>query len=169
VNWEYKDIRFLLENLSNRPSTRGGQLFGDRRIKELQALAWFLTDRSRRGLPFGLDLYQSEADTYIQFANIDSEINKDEAADKPEKLKYVDWNKWEESVYIYLYSIIAKSGVPLSYVIRKDLDDDVEWDSLDRKMQQIHNAPLEGFSINIDSTRVLTLLKELCLDTEAEA
>jgi len=28
---------------------------------------------------------------------------------------------------------------------------------------------LEGFSFNLDSTRVLTLLKELCLDTEAEA
>ena len=71
----------------------------------------------------------------IQFAKIDSETHKDEAVDKPEKFKYVNWNKWEEFVYIYLDSIIAKSGVPLSYVIRKDLDDDVEWDSLDRKIQ----------------------------------
>ena len=85
VNWEYKDIRSLLENLSNCPSTRGGQQFGDRRIKELQALAWFLTDRSRRALPFDLDLYQSEANSYIIFAKIDSEIAKDEAADKPDK------------------------------------------------------------------------------------
>jgi len=30
-------------------------------------------------------------------------------------------------------------------------------------------VPLEGFTFNIDSKRVLTLLKELCLDTEAEA
>jgi len=47
VNWEYKDIRSLLENLSNRPTTRGGQQFGDRKIKQLQALSWFLTDRNR--------------------------------------------------------------------------------------------------------------------------
>jgi len=38
VNWKYKEIRSLLENLSNRPTTRGGQQFGDRKIKELQAL-----------------------------------------------------------------------------------------------------------------------------------
>ena len=38
VNWKYMEIRSLLENLSNRPTTRGGQQFGDRKIKELQAL-----------------------------------------------------------------------------------------------------------------------------------
>ena len=54
--------------------------------------------------------------------------------------------------------------MPLLYVIRKDLDEDVEWELLDRRTQQIHTAPLEGFTFNIDSKRVLTLLKELCLD-----
>ena len=98
INWKYKDIRSLLENLSNRPANRGGQQFGDKKIKELQALAWFLTDRSRRGLSFDLDLYRQEANQYISFAEIDSEIGNDEAADKPEKLKYMNWNKWEESV-----------------------------------------------------------------------
>ena len=58
-------------------------------------------------------------------------------------------------------SIIPKAGVLLSYVIRKGLDEDVDWESLNRKDQQIHTAPL-------DSERVLTLLKELCLNTEAE-
>jgi len=80
----------------------------------------------------------------------------------------VNWSKWEESAYIYLDSIVAKSGVPLSYVIRKELDEDVEGEDLDRRTQKIHTAPLEGFTFNIDSKRVLTLLKELCLDTEAE-
>ncbi len=47
VNWKYKDIRSLLENLSNRPITRGDQQFCDRKIKELQALSWFVTDRNR--------------------------------------------------------------------------------------------------------------------------
>jgi len=168
VNWKYKDIRSLLENLSNRPSTRGGQQFGDRRIKELQALSWFLTDRYRRGLSFDLSLYREEASEYITFAEIDSEIANDEAADKPEKFKYSSWNKWEESVYIYLDSIVSKSGAPLSYVITKDLPQETEWNELDRKAQKIQNAPLEGFMFTIDSERVLTLLKELCLETEAE-
>jgi len=168
VNWKFKEIRSLLKDLSNRPSTRGGQQFGDRKIKELQALYWFITDRSRRGLSFDLDLYKQEATQYISFAEIDSEIDKDEAADKPDKFKYSSWNKWKESVYIYLDSIISKNGAPLSYVIRKDLDEGIEWESLDRKTQQIYTASLEGSMFNIDSKRVLTLLKELCLDTEAE-
>jgi len=79
-----------------------------------------------------------------------------------------DWNEWEESVYIYLDSVVRKSGAPLSYVIRKDLEANTKWDELDRKVQEIHTAPLQGFTLNLDSKRVLTLLKELCLDTEAE-
>jgi len=88
--------------------------------------------------------------------------------DKPGKFKYASWNKWEESVYIYLDSIVSKSGARLSYVIRKDLGQDTKWDELDRKTQQFYNAPLQGFTFILDSKRVLTLLKELCLDTEAE-
>jgi len=51
---------------------------------------------------------------------------------------------------------------------REDLEEGTEWNKLDRKTQQIYTAPLEGFIFNIDSKRVVTLLKELCLDTEAE-
>jgi len=93
LNWKHKDIRSLLENLSNRPNTRGGQRFGDRKIKELQALAWFLTDRYRRGLSLDLDLYCQEAGEYISLAEIDSEITKDDTADKPEKFKHSSWNR----------------------------------------------------------------------------
>jgi len=160
INWKYKDIRC--------PANRGGQQFGVKKIKELQALSWFITDRSRRGLSFDLNLYRQEADQYIQFAEIDSEIGYDEAADKPEKFKYMNWNKWEESVYIYLDSIVGKSGAPLSYVIRKELEEGTKWEELERKVQQIHIVPLQSFTFNLDSKRVLRLLKELYLDTEAE-
>jgi len=71
INWKFKDIRSLLANLSNRPTTRGGQQFGDRKIKELQALSWFTKDRSSRGLYLDLDLYRQEATQYISFAQID--------------------------------------------------------------------------------------------------
>ena len=69
-----------------------------------------------------MSLYREEANSYITYAEIDAEIGSDDAADKPEKFKYASWNKWEESVYIYLDPILSKSSAPLSYVIRKDLD-----------------------------------------------
>ena len=87
-NWKHKDIRSLLENLSNRPANRGGRRFGDRKIKELQALAWFLTDRQSRGLAVDLELYCQEADQYISLAEIDSIVAKDEDITKPAKFKY---------------------------------------------------------------------------------
>jgi len=133
-NWRHDDIRSLLENLSNRPVSRGGRRYGDRKIKELQALAWFLTDRRRRGLSQDLDLYCQNADQYISLAEMDSLVSKkDSVITKPCKFKYSEWNQWEESVYLYLNSIRSNCGAPLSYVIRKGLDDDVEWDSQHRR------------------------------------
>ena len=96
-------------------------------------------------------------------------VAKDETITKPEKFKYSEWNQWEESVYLYLNSWTSKCGAPLSYVIRKDLDEDVEWESLEREVQQIHAAPLEGFMFQMDSKRVLAILKDLCLNTSAES
>ncbi len=96
VDWDYKDVRSLLENLSNRPTSRGGQQFGDKRIKQLQALSWFVTDRDRRRLTYDLELYQAEVDTYMKFAKIDSQIGKQDTADKPDKFKYSNWIEWED-------------------------------------------------------------------------
>ena len=42
-NWRHDSVRKLLETISNRPVTRGGRHFGDRKIKELQAFAWYLS------------------------------------------------------------------------------------------------------------------------------
>jgi len=168
-NWRHDSIRKLLETISNRPVTRGGRHFGDRKIKELQALTWFLTDRRQRGLSPDLDLYCQNADNYIALAEMDSLVSKKETIiTKPEKFKYNEWNQWEESVYLYLNSITSSCGAPLSYVIRKDLDPNVEWDSLDSQVQKIHAAPLEGYMFNLDSKQVLALLKDLCINTGAE-
>ncbi len=87
-NWKHKDIRSLMENLSNHPANRSGQRFGHQKIKNMQALAWFLTDRQRRGLAVDLDLYCQKVDEYISLAEIDSMVAKDETITKPEKFKY---------------------------------------------------------------------------------
>ena len=81
-----------------------------------------------------LDLYCQNPDQYISLAEIDSMVTKDETITKPEKFKYSEWNQWEESVYLYLNSLTSNCGAPLSYVIRKDLDGDAEWETLDREM-----------------------------------
>ena len=42
--WKYKDIRDWCNAMSTRPTTRGGRTFGDLKIKQLQGIAWWVTD-----------------------------------------------------------------------------------------------------------------------------
>ena len=169
-NWKHKEIHTLLTSLSGRPQTRGGMRYGDKRIRQVQALAWFVNDHFSRGVPLDIDVYEADPDVCIQNAalaadHISSESNK---ADKPEKFTYKSWITWEESIEVYLESLIRSCGAPLSYVIRKDLPVGMIWDNLDAMQQRVHTPPVNGFAFSIDSKNVLTLIKELCLSTEAE-
>ncbi len=170
IAWKHKEIRSLLTNLSGRPANRGGRQYGDRRIKQLQALTWFLTDRHSRGLDLDTTDYEANSNDYILCAEVDAEeMERDSSkAEKPNEFKYKEWIKWEESVYLYFDSILGSNNVPLSYVIRKDLPPGTVWDQLENKVQKIHNAPLQGFVFNIDTKKVMTVIKETCLGTEAE-
>ena len=170
IAWKHKEIRSLLTNLSGRPANRGGRQFGDRRIKQLQALTWFLTDRHSRGLDLDTTDYEANSNEFILCAEVDAEERERDtsAADKPNEFKYKEWIKWEESVYLYFDSVLGSNGVPLSYVIRKDLPVGTVWNQLENKVQKIYNAPLQGFVFDIDTKKVMTLIKETCLGTEAE-
>jgi len=118
-NWRHDSIRKLLEKISNRPVTRGGRHYGDRKIKEVQALAWFLTDRRRRGLSQDLDLYCQNADNYVALAEMDSLVSsKESIITKPAKFKYSEWNQREESLYLYLISIRSSCGAPLVGIMK---------------------------------------------------
>ncbi|GFH56845.1 hypothetical protein CTEN210_13321 [Chaetoceros tenuissimus] len=170
-NWKHKDIRSLLKDLSNRPNTRGGQRFGDKRIREVQAIAWFVNDATSRGVPINLAVYQHDPDVCMQNSALAADhVEQDTTkAGKPDKFEYANWITWEESVEVYLESVISNAnGAPLSYVIRKDLPPNTNWNSLDKLQQRIYTPVLQGFAFNLDTKEVLTLMKELCLGTDAE-
>ena len=119
IAWKHKEIRSLLTNLSGRPANRGGRQYGDRRIKQLQALSWYLTDRHSRGLDLDTADYEADSNAFILCAEVDAEEKERDtgAADKPDEFKYKEWIKWEESVYLYFDSVLGSNGVPLLYVI----------------------------------------------------
>lgn len=168
-NWKHKDIHKLLSNISNRPVNRGGQRYGDKRIRQLQGFTWFVNDSYSRGVPVDLYTYEVDPDICIHNAVLAADHAEDStAADKPEKFTYKDWITWEESVEVYLESVISSTGAPLSYVVRKDLPVGTAWNTLDEVQQRVYTPSVEGFAFNIDSKTVLTLIKELCLGTESE-
>ena len=54
IHWKYNEIRDWCETKSKLSTQRGGENYGDRRIRNLQALAWWCTDCSLRGLPLDI-------------------------------------------------------------------------------------------------------------------
>ena len=114
--------------------------------------------------------YELDPDTYIQNAVIAAAhaAADDSKSEKPKEFQYKNWISWEDSLEIYLESINSVCGVPLSYVIRKDLPLGSNWDDLDHVQQRIRNTKLEGLAFNIDSKAVLTVMKEACIGTDAE-
>ena len=161
----------MLKDLSNRVVTRGGQRFGDKRIREVQAIAWFVNDATSRGVPVNLALYQQDPATCMQNAALAADHAEQDTtkAEKPDKFAYANWITWEEFVEVYLESVTSyANGAPLSYVIRKGLSPNTNWNQLDELQQRVYTPLLTGFAFNLDTQQVLTLLKELYLGTDVE-
>lgn len=171
VQWRYKSIRKWCETMSSMTVARGGRTFGDLKIKQLQGIAWWATDRSLRNLPIDVNDYKASPDVFKLNAELDHLDSEQDtvSVDKPKKFAYKDWIEWEESVYMYFDSLKNLQGIPYSYVIRKDLAATQTINLNDRKMQMIYTASLNGFLFGKDNTTVGNIIRECCLGTEAES
>ena len=141
------------------------------KVRQLQAIAWWVTDCKLRNNPLDPNEYKADSDSYRLNAEMDFRESKKEQAtiDKPSTFEYKDWIKWEESVHMYFDSMDNLKGIPISYVIRKDLPPGTALATLDRKQQIIYNAPLDGYIFKRDSEKVLNIIRESCLGTDAES
>ena len=168
-NWKFNDIREWCELKSKISAARGGASYGDRKIKCLQAMAWWITDRELRGIPFNivLDFSIVELQDAIEEARLEYEESKRESAvELPKTFTVADWVTWEESVYNYFTSHKNNMNVPYAYVIRKDTPP-VPVGAMDREMQMIYAARLNGNQFDRDSKYVHNILKQLTNGTDA--
>ena len=80
----------MLTSLSNRFQNRGGQRYGDRRIKQVQALLWFVNNHFNRELAINITKYEANTVISIKNATLAEDHSKDTStvAEKPEKLSY---------------------------------------------------------------------------------
>ena len=58
--WEFSDIKEWCQLKSKIPASRGGVYYGDRKIKYLQALAWWMTDLTLRGKIIDLNNFKTD-------------------------------------------------------------------------------------------------------------
>ena len=170
VHWNYKSIRNWCEGKAKLPINRGGCTYGDRKIKCIQALAYWCTEAHLKGET--LDIGAGYDDDAQDEAIIDSELDynesqKDAVLDKPGKFSHEKWQEWEEAIYNYFSSYKNSRGIPYAYVIRKD-PNPIDPADIDRDDLIMYNAQLDGSMFKRDSKHVLQILKELTNGTQAE-
>ena len=85
---------------------------------------------------------------------------------KPNKFSHEKWTQWEDSIYNYFMSRKKSRGVPLSYVIRKDTSSSEDSENMD--VQIIDKASIFGNMFTRDSRKVIDILKEPTLGTDAD-
>ena len=105
--WGYKDIKDWCHNMAWVTLTRGGRTFGDLKIKQLQAISWYVTDTLLRGQVIDVNEFRAQPGEYRMRAEFDYNNSQDKmvTVDKPAKFEYKKWIGWEESVYRYFDSI----------------------------------------------------------------
>ena len=170
--WQFKDIKDWCVAISARNLNRGGRTFGDLKIKQLQGIAWWVTDTILRNQLLDVNVYKANSDDYKVNAELDYRESKADnvTVDKPKAFEYQKWIEWEVSVYSYFSSLSNLKGVPMAYVIRKDLSQGMTVGQLvERKQQIIYNSPLTGYLFGKDDETVGSILQECCLGTEAES
>ena len=100
-----------------------GVSYGDRKIKCLQALAWWVTDLTLQGKIIDLNKFKTDilADA-IEESRLDFEDTRDGKGEliKNKEFSHEKWTQWEDSIYNYFTLSKNTCGLPLCYVIRKD-------------------------------------------------
>lgn len=92
---------------------------------------------------------------------------KEEKLFYPEKFEAKQYKAWSRSLVNYLDSIIGKSGVPLTYVIRaEDVTPD---DAVDEYQRTLWSTPHAGFAFREDNRQVYRVLKDLIIATDGWA
>ena len=76
-----------------------------------------------------------------------------------------NWTQWENIIYNYFATRENSRGVPISYVIRNDMSSPE--DSENRDVQILYQESIVGKMFIRDSSKVIDILKELTLGTDA--
>ena len=95
---------------------------------------------------------------------VDDRDVDDEVASKPEKFDPVKWVQWKESFENYLSLQTSHNNVPLSYIIRKNIDNDYIFST--KEEEWIHSVAFRGERFLRDQKRVYQLLKGFLVGTD---
>jgi hypothetical protein len=160
-----KDVEDMCKKISGISNARGGVRIGLVLVRRLKGLVYWVKDHLRRSqTPDGDNWNLDVCKTYIAAMDIERSCQDDDSKiDPPGKLKSHEWLQWDLKLINFLQSMAGTSGIPLSYVIRKDVDEDYEFEN---DMEQlIHACPLQGAVFDEDNRKVFGIIKQSVADT----
>jgi hypothetical protein len=138
-----------------------------RAARRLGGLVHWVKDKIRRGIR--IDPYDFDEEVLVDALQ---EVEGEEIADTveaelPEKFTPERWVQWEIEITNYLSTKKGIRGIPLSYVIRPDLEpgDTIAADDITR--QELYNAPLEGGAYKRDNNAVWAVIRANTIATAA--
>ena len=160
-----KDVEDMCKKISGLSNARGGARIGLVLVRRLKALVYWVKDHDRRGLVpeegnWDMDVCRE------MLAALDIEKSRDDddsKIDPPGKLKAHEWLQWELKLVNFLQSMTGGSGVPLNYVIRKDVAETYVFE--DDMEALIHACPVEGAIFDQDNRKVFGIIKQSVSDT----
>ena len=168
-NFSPKEVTEWTKQKDGKTDNRGGCRWGLPKVKNLQALAYWVTDSFRRGLQIvPPDFTPQVLESYKELVRVEGDPKKsDTDTELPPVLKDHKWEEWCILLQNYLMSKTGINSIPLYYVIREDLAPGTTLADLDRDSQLIHAAPLTGPAFVADTKAVYQILNQLTVEQNA--
>jgi hypothetical protein len=140
--------------------------FGITRLNKMKSIAFWVRKQRREGIEATVDqLNEAVIRAAMREMTITTEEpKKDEKMFYPEKFNPKKYISWMRSFENYLDSVLGKSRVPLTYIIRPD--DVVVDNAVDEYQRTIWSAPHTGYAFEEDNCTVYRIYKDVMVDTD---
>ena len=101
IGWKYKEVKDWCEAKTKLAQNRGGCIYGEVRVRNLQGLVWWCNDRHLRGR--ALDLENEFDINALAMARDEAKLDYEESMqsviiDNPGKFDSKRWHDWAELV-----------------------------------------------------------------------
>ena len=161
------EVETMVKNLRQPRGNEPGVRIGAVPMKNLKALVWWARDRKRRDREIVIEDFTEEVleDCIVKLEMDD--VDERAKVDAPGTLKGAeDWVQRELALQNYLMNVKGVSGIPLAYVIRKEILDVEDYEFENEVERLIHEAPHDGPAFAADNQQVYRIIQSKLVGTE---
>ena len=169
---EDRDVTEMAARMARRGEDEGRVLLGTLQIKRLQALAFWVRDRRKRGLGVAAaDFTAPTMNDAMTMKSVRKEAKEGYTDPSVRDLGTFDpdfYETYEDAFLNLLAQTRGAQGEPLRYVVRPDqVPADADFES--EQQRRMFQLPLQGEAYRLDNQKVYQKLKAFLVDTSGYA